>query len=241
MRKSPELQLKTRGHIRESDLCDFNNLGITELLELLDSINAYERTIAVRLLSDLLRDDEQKAILLCTKLSGENKLYTKIELCDALAKMGICAVNVMSRYLGRIGNNQYTELPEEEFGKKSYPLPRDIISRTLSHMGKQVLPYLLEILVTKDILAIREVIDAIGFICFYEHIDYPMSDLITCLNMNNDDILIRWKVTRALGSFNNDVAIVLLISIQNSDPVERIRKEAERSLRISQQRKTPFV
>jgi len=241
MRKSPELQLKTRGHIQESDLYDFKNLRITELLELLGSINAYERTIAVRLLSNLLRDDEQKVILLCTKLSGENKLYTKIELCDALAKMGICAVKTMNRYLGRIGNNQYTELPKEEFRKKSYPLPRDIISRTLAHMGKQVLPYLLEVLVTKDNLAIREVIDAIGFICFYEHIDYPMSDLITCLNINNDDNLIRWKVTRALGSFNNDVAIDLLINIQNSDPEKRIRKEAERSLRISQQCKTAFV
>jgi HEAT repeat protein len=188
-----------------------------------------------------MRDDDQKVALLSTKLSSENKLYTKIELCDALAKMGICAVKTMSEYLGRIGNNQYTKLPEEEFKKKSYPLPRDIISRTLAHMGKEVLPYLLEVLMTKDNLAIREVIDAIGFICFYEKIDYPLKDLITCFNINSDDRLIRWKVVRALGSSSNGAAIDLLTKIKNSDNEGRIRKEAERSLRIIQQRKTAFV
>lgn len=241
MGKSSKLQLKRRGYIRESDSFAYKNLEIPELMELLNSKNPYERTIAVRLISNLMRDDDQKVALLSTKLSSENKLYTKIELCDALAKMGICAVKTMSEYLGRIGNNQYTKLPEEEFKKKSYPLPRDIISRTLAHMGKEVLPYLFEVLETGDNLAIREVIDAIGFICFYENVDYPLGHLITCFNTNSYDKLIRWKLVRALGSFNNVVAIDLLTKIQDSDSEERIRKEAERSLQIILQSKTAFV
>lgn len=237
MGKSSVLQLKSRGYIQESDLYNYKDLKIPELMDLLDSGNAYERTIAVRLISALMKDDEQKASLLCTKLSKEDKLYTKIELCDALAKMGVCAAKTMCRYLGRIGNNQYTELPEVEFKKKSYPLPRDIISRTLAHMGKEVLPYLSGVLITEDNPAIREAIDAVGFICFYEKIDYPLKDLIACFNINSDDKIIRWKAARALGSFSDSAAVDLLLSVKNCDNEERIRKEAERSLRIIQQRR----
>lgn len=241
MWKSSELQLKNRGYIQENDLYDYRSLRIPELMELLDSKNAFERTIAVRLISCLMRNDEQKAILLCASLSNEDKLYTKIELCEALTKMGICAVKTMSRYLGKIGNNQYKELPEEEFKKKSYPLPRDIISRTLAHMGKEVLPYLEGVLQTKDALAIREVIDAIGLICFYEHIEYPLNHLITCSSVNNDDKIIRWKVARAMGSFNSSVAIDFLNDVRKSDTEKRIQQEAQRSLEIIQQRKMALV
>ena len=40
----------------------------------------------------------------------------------------------MVEYLGQIGNNQHKVLPTNGFNKKSYPLPRDIIARTLAHM-----------------------------------------------------------------------------------------------------------
>lgn len=241
MGKSSELELRNRGFIQENDLFIYRNLGLSELMELLNSLNAFERTIAVRLISNLMKDDEHKAVLLCERLLNENKLYTKIELCKSLMKMGTIAVKIMCMYLGKIGNNQYKELPAQEFKKKSYPLPRDIISRTLAHMGREILPYLIEVLKTKDTQAIREVIDAIGFICFYDSIDYPLEHLANCFNVNNDDMIIRWKVARALGDFNSLAATDLLVRIQNFDSEERIRQEAQRSLKIIQQRKTASI
>ena len=238
MGKSSELEMKNRGYIQENDLFIYRSLGLSELMELLNSISAFERTIAVRLISNLMKDDEHKAVLLCERLSNENKLYTKIELCEALRKMGTSAAKIMCMYLGKIGNNQYKELPAQEFKKKSYPLPRDIISRTLAHMGREILPYLIEVLKSKDTQAIREGIDAIGFICFYDSIDYPLEHLANCFNINNDDMIIRWKVARALGYFNSVDSTDLLVRIHNFDGEERIKKEAQRSLKIIQQRKT---
>lgn len=78
----------------------------------------------------------------------------------------------MFEYLGKIGNNQHKVLPSNGFNKNNYPLPRDIIARTLAHMNEVILPELLDVLKSNNILAIREVIDAIGFICFYHKIHF---------------------------------------------------------------------
>lgn len=230
MGKSTESQLINRGHISEKDLDNYLSKTQDELLELMNSREAYKRTIAVRLLSSLETYDNDMIILFCEKLTEENKLYTKIELCNALSIKGIKSAKVMVKYLGRIGNNQYTELPKEDFKKKSYPLPRDIISRTLAHMGKEILPELVEVLKIDNILAIREGIDAIGFICFYECTDYPLNALVNCLNEKSNDDIIRWKIVRAFGSFNRQSVIDVLMNIKENDDQQRIRKEAERSL-----------
>lgn len=73
----------------------------------------------------------------------------------------------MVNYLGTIGKNQYKELPEKKINKKSYPLPRDIVARTLAHMGGKVLPELIKLLKSSNVVAIREALNAIGFIGFY--------------------------------------------------------------------------
>ena len=56
----------------------------------------------------------------------------------------------MVEYLGQIGNNQHTVLPTNGFNKKSYPLPRDIIARTLAHMKEDILPVLMDVLKTNN-------------------------------------------------------------------------------------------
>lgn len=50
MAKSSELQLKNRGYIQDSDLLNYRNFDLPELIELSNSIRAFERTIAVRLI-----------------------------------------------------------------------------------------------------------------------------------------------------------------------------------------------
>jgi len=73
---------------------------------LINSKEAYKRTISVRLLSTLNTDDDYIITLLCEKLTQEKKLYTKIEICNALSSMGTKAAKVMVKYLGKIGKNQ---------------------------------------------------------------------------------------------------------------------------------------
>ena len=141
----------------------------------------------------------------------------------------------MVDYLGKIGTNQHNVLPTHGFHKNSYPLPRDIIARTLAHMDEEILPILIAVLKTDNLLAIREVIDAIGFICFYHklHDDYPIIDaLMLCLKDHGNDDITRWKLVRSFESFNSSNVINTLMRIEQHDKQPIIRNEAHRSLRM---------
>lgn len=141
----------------------------------------------------------------------------------------------MVNYLGQIGSNQHGVLPTKVFNKKGYPLPRDIIARTLAHMNNSILTVLLDVLKTNKLPAIREAIDSIGFICFYNnmHSNIQMSDeLMLCLKKYAYDDVIRWKLVRAFESFDNIHVINELKNIEQSDNEQIIRSEAKRSLNI---------
>lgn len=239
--KSSKEQLKNRGYITIEDTNDYAFFSKNELLELLKSKEPYKRTIAINLLSNKNELDNEMINLFCNMLLDEKKLYTKIELCNALSKASVEAAKIMVNYLGVIGDNQYKELPNKEFNKKSYPLPRDIIARTLAHMSVDVLPEIIRILKTNNIMAIREAIDSIGFICFYNHNSYSesiLNDLISCFNEYIKDEIIRWKIVRAFGSFNSKTIIDILINIKENDSKAVIRNEAKRSLDIINNRVT---
>jgi hypothetical protein len=164
--KSSDSRLKSRGKITFEDLQHYNNYSKIELVEMIQSKEAYKRTIATKLLSEKEELTEGLTLLFLQTLTQENKLYTKIELCDALSKGNVPSAKIMVKYLGQIGNNQHKVLPTNGFNKKNYPLPRDIVARTLAHMKKEILPVLLDVLKTDNILATREIIDAIDLCVF---------------------------------------------------------------------------
>lgn len=233
--KSSMEQLKSRGYITIEELENHMNHTKSAWLEMIHSKKAYQRSIAIRLLTERHDVDDELIPLFLHRLAQEKKLYTKIELCDALAKGGVPAAELMVNYLGQIGNNQHQSLPTKTFNKKSYPLPRDIIARTLAHMDPNVLPTLLNELQTNRLPAIREVVDAIGFICFYNnlHTHSQISDaLILCLKNYAHDDVIRWKLVRSFESFDDSDVIHTLVNIEQSDSEQIIRYEARRSLKV---------
>lgn len=236
--KSSDTQLRNRGYITVEDTYDYADFSKTELMELLKSNEPYKRTIAMNLLSNKYELDNEMINLFCNMLLHEKKLYTKIELCNALSKASVDSDKIMVDYLGVIGDNQYKELPDKEFNKKSYPLPRDIVARTLAHMGVDVLPELIRILKTNNIIAIREAIDSIGFICFYDysHNESVLDDLVPCFYKYVEDDIVRWKIIRAFESFHSKTVIDILINIMENDSKEIIRNEAKRSLGIIKRR-----
>ncbi|WP_238881877.1 HEAT repeat domain-containing protein [Clostridium sp. YIM B02551] len=233
MRSSDE-QLKNRGYITSKDIENYLSLNKDKLLELLKSKEAYKRTIAINVYRSKYGLEKDTIYLFCEMLKDEKKLYTKLEICEALSQGSIEAAKIMVNYLGRIGNNQYRELPTKKFNKKSYPLPRDIIARTLSHMGLEVLPELINVLKSNYVLRISEAIDAIGFICFYNNVsdNSGLEELIMVLEKYSEDEIIRWKIVRALESFQTEKTLKILKDIMESDSNETIRNEAKRSLDI---------
>ncbi|MEM5672194.1 hypothetical protein AAHB54_14530, partial [Bacillus cereus] len=94
---------------------------------------------------------------------------------------------------------------------------------------------LMDVIKTNSIPAIREAIDAIGFICFYNkiHSNTQIIDaLILCLGNNFNDNIILWKLVRAFEGFNDINVIKTLMEIEQNDSQLVIRNEAKRSMKI---------
>ncbi|MBH0083783.1 hypothetical protein [Salinibacterium sp. SWN167] len=233
--KSSVSQLRGRGFLRDEDIDASRHLSAAELTRQLDSTDAVERSAAVRLLSRAARPDVSLNRLFVERLMRETKLYTKLELCEALQTGGQETAQLLIPLLGAIGQNQHTQPAVEAFKKTSYPLPRDIVARILARMDPVVLPALITAVVDGSRTQAVEAIDAVGFLCFYSAA--TVTDRLAALNAlteklrgNPDDELMQWKIVRALESFNHPDATLVLEQIvaRNANPV--IVREAQRSL-----------
>lgn len=197
--KSTSNQLLGRGMIYDGRESDYQRLSFSDQLLLLKSSIAFERTIAARLLG---RSEDASALApLCNALRKEHKLYTKIEICNALVAFGILAVPFLIPMLGTIGNNQYKEVPTSLFKKRSYPLPRDIVARILIRIGPAAISSLKNDIVYIAEEQVSEAIDIIGYINFYHINKDGFQTLITCFEKFKDNNLIVWKIVRALSAF----------------------------------------
>ena len=230
--------LQKRGYLDTSFLPP--SLSNSKLLELLQLDIPQERTASAYLLGKRKDIDESslaKALLKALQL--EKSLYTKIELCKTLEKGTSTTVVEMLPCLGKIGTNQQHQLPDKVSKKRSYPLPRDIIARTIGHMNPEILPTLLRSLETLSITQTRKLIDGIGFLCFYnEYIDNLtfLNQLINHYNTHTKDELTRWKITLALSAFHTEKAKKQLKSIAENEKEILIKNEAKHSLAIKDMR-----
>ena len=141
----------------------------------------------------------------------------------------------MISYIGKIGNNQYKTLPDKVSDKKSYPLPRDIIARTLGKMSVSVFPVLTKVLYSGDIQKISEILDAIGFMTFYNQNLSTLTNarlVFETLEKFSDNNIIIWKSVLCLSAFPLIQCKEYLTDIKNKNYNNIIGKEAERSLRL---------
>jgi len=232
--KSNDEQLKSRGYVDEHEIKDFLDVSKEELLDFLHSKEAAKRTIAARLLKNNRDMNILKELISC--LLKEKKLYTKIELSESVSAYGEEASQILIQHLGKVGKNQHAELPDKPFEKSSYPLPRDIISRTICKIGVPAIQYLRDCLHTGLYKQKLEAIDAIGFISYYENDHSCQNDLIVMIDQYKDDPLMIWKILRALQSFNSVEVLEILEKFVNSD-IKQLRWEARRSITGFQRKK----
>ncbi|HEY1407010.1 MAG TPA: hypothetical protein VF857_10410, partial [Spirochaetota bacterium] len=190
-----------------------------------------KRTIAATLLS---RCNTRHTIeSLCSALVIETKLYPKLALCDSLASFGKTAVDHLIPLLGKIGENQHLTPSASVFGKKSYPLPRDIAARILIRIGSDAIPALSRLMLQGEQAAVREGIDALGFICFYAPNENMLIDLIKCYNRFQKDDVIRWKIAIALRSFHSLEAERMAEHFISEETISIIREEAAQSMKLN--------
>ncbi len=226
MNSEKSLNKIKRGFIDKTiDLSNYNT-DIESLKRLISSDNPSERTIGVRIIGN--QNQDKFIPMLCNALKEENKLYSKLEICDSLVSYKEKSLPFLIDLLGLIGNNQHKKVPESEFKKSNYPLPRDIAARCISRIGICALPYLMPFIKTTDAVKTYEAIDAIGYICFYNknNFDYRLFQKLYEMSINDD--LIKWKIVRALESFKGSERF--LNECLENESNKRISSEIKRSL-----------
>lgn len=234
--KSSEEELRKRGKMNQKDIDLIATMTDKELVGLIDSGSAVTRSAAVRLLYQRgYTKNEDFTLKLLQRLTKEKCLYTKIEICETLEKGDSKTASQMVKYLGCIGENQHTALPDKVSLKISYPCARDIIARSLARMDTSILPVLIEVLYSKDINRISEVLDAIGFMTFYHQnlVNQQLFEHIkTTMNTYLDNPIIQWKCVLCLSSLPITESKNILQDIHRSNCHQTIKKEAERSLKL---------
>lgn len=225
-----DISRQKRGEIDDYFKSQYESFSNDYLIGLLEDTDARVRTAAATVLGE--RKSLEAINSLCKKLVKEKALYSKIAISEALGNIGVQALPEMTKYIGKIGKNQHKELPEEIFKKWNYPLPRDIVIRTVVKMGKLALSELRNTLLKADSNVTAEVIDAIGHISFYTKDHNSLDILIETLYKYEQamDTVVVWKVLRALQAFPQQVSLKVLRKyfLDSNDP--QLRWEAARSL-----------
>jgi len=206
----------------------FEKYSDEQLILFLQDKNAQTRTSSAKILGK--RKTPKSVKPLCTALKSEKCLYSKIAICNALGDIGKPALPDLIKLIGIIGGNQHTKLPTMIFKKWNYPIPRDIVARTIIKIGNPTLEDLQEILRGKNPIVIREALDAIGYISYYSSDHSSLSVLLDTLNRYEDDSIIVWKTIRALGSFPSKESINVLERFLKKSSIPTLRWEAARSL-----------
>lgn len=232
--KSDLDRLKNRGMPLEDDVKLLENKSLKELIDCLNNDDAIVRTSAAINLRPYIHKNKVCGELLL-RLSKEKSLYTKIEICKTLQNGNIDTAEKMINYIGIIGCNQYRVLPKKVSLKKTYPIPRDIIARTLSKMSIDIFPVLINVLEGDDLTKICEVIDAFGFMVFHNKSlsnNQNLEHIISIMKKYQNNKLLIWKCLTCLSAFNLEKSRDILKSFINDDDKDILSLEAKRSLEI---------
>jgi len=203
-------QRRKRGEAQQNDVTPFLTMPRKQLLEQLNSSTAVNRTRAATVLA---RDTNSLVVeSLCLQLQIEKKLYCKIAISDALANMGSLSVPSLLLLLGTIGHNQEKQVPKKGFSKKSYPLPRDIVARTLCRMSADIMPKLFEFIESsKDAHSLEQAIDVIGHITYTHKLTTDSEPLLKIANEHCESSMIHYKIARCFSGFRDDQAKQFLL------------------------------
>ncbi|WP_166082371.1 hypothetical protein [Erysipelothrix anatis] len=221
----------TRGFVLDNVDDEFNKLSRAELLNMVKSPIATQRTLGIRYLrrNDFLSKNDVE--LLCHQLSVENALYVRIELENALSTMYETNLPVLLHFLGKIGKNQHSKRGKTSM-KISYPLPRDRISRIIGHFANCNIEELYEFIPMLERSQLSELIDGIGFLTFYNS-QFAKTKLF-CELMDHvkskypDDELILWKFYTYCSAFSKDR--IAYDFLKNEIKVRKNDAEIERTL-----------
>ncbi|WP_086348047.1 hypothetical protein [Candidatus Enterococcus clewellii] len=231
--KSSQQQLSSRGFLPKETVLE--KLEKNDLFTQLSSSDPVQRSIAARCLGTYYILLAGTAERLLEHLCIEKKLYTRIEICDALAKGDTLTVHAMIPYLNKLGNNQYRSLTDAKTSKKKcYPLPRGIIARTFGRMDLSVADILLDNLNQKEYTG--EMIDGLGYLIANNPTLQTISNYerakVYYLKYKTDKLFV-WKFVIFSSAFPYAFVEKTLAAISKEFPEQAIQREIERTIVIS--------
>lgn len=215
-------QRKQRGWVENSELSAYKNKSINELSNLLFSENAGERTIAAKLIPLTCEVSD----ILLSRLKTEPALYTRLALTEKLESGDQSTALRMIEFLADIGDNQH-RTPIAPSKKKSFPLPRDLIARSLGRMKPEIFPTLLAAAEQLPSSQLSELIDAIGYMAFYHPALATTENyqrLLQIKKAHSNEPLIQWKFLICFSAFPQSTELLQL--------EEQFTEEAQRSLKL---------
>lgn len=221
-RLDKHMQRKQRGWVENDDLIAYKEKTIAELIELLTSKEAYERTVSAK----LLPINCEISNILLHSLIKESALYTRLAITEKLESGDSLIAQQMIPFLAEIGNNHH-HFPVSPSKKKSFPLPRDLIARSLGRMKPEIFPTLLTNAPQLPGSKLSEMIDAIGYMVFYNPSLATAQNYQSLLEIRNSyksDSLIQWKFLICFSAFPQSKELLL--------EEEQFISEAQRSLKI---------
>ena len=220
---------KKRGQISSEELEAYAELKTGSLIEMLNSDNPQEKTIAATILGN--RRDKKGILPLCDSLKKEKALYSRIAMSEALGKIGEAAVPPLIKLLGQIGNNQEKILPKKYFNKKSFPLVHDMAARTIIKIGKPATPHLIKVVEKQDDYTLQQTVDALGGIAAKTGDKRALPVLINSIKTGPNNKITFWKIIRSLSGFkDSSEALPPLLNILESDYDAAIIWESARTL-----------
>lgn len=215
-------QRKQRGWVENSELSAYKNKSINELSNLLFSENACERTIAAKLIPLTCEISD----ILLSRLKTEPALYTRLALTEKLESGDQSTALRMIEFLADIGDNQH-RTPIAPSKKKSFPLPRDLMARSLGRMKPEIFPTLLEAAEKLPSSQLSELIDAIGYMAFYHPALATTENyqrLLQIKKSHSNEPLIQWKFLICFSAFPQSTELL--------QQEEQFTEEAQRSLKL---------
>ncbi len=198
--KSSQAQLEKRGYIRSIPAI-YAQKNETEYFALLHSNNAMERSYAARALLEYIYLESVSANLIQAFIK-EKALYTRIEIANTLQQGNQHTLAMLFPHLATLPNKQHKTLPDGVSKKKTYLLPRDGIARIIAHMDASYLPICIQQLKKCTILQARELIDAIGFLCYHNNCA-KVEDYQQLQGYFNtiDDVVCKWKLIMCFAAY----------------------------------------
>lgn len=231
--KSSQEQLSSRGYLPKEMILN-DSIEIEVLFNQLNNSDPVQRSMAARVLGKYYILQKETAKKLLERLCIEKKLYTRIEICDALAKGDSGTVSAMIPYITYLGNNQYRSIEEAKTSKKkSYPLPRGLITRTIGRMEASVASTLLKNLSQEEYAP--EILEGVGYLIF----NHPKLQTVENYEEARDyyeqyknNLLFVWKFVIFSSVFPYSYVEETLSDIALEFPQEAIQRELERTLVI---------